>query len=216
MENDRDTVATDRRIALPEPDPDNITVLTRELPNDPILPWHHYDSPWLGNEPETSSEVPEATDALVPSVEGEPDVAASGENGGVSNSEPEPLTEAPPADPISDASLDLNPPPPDTPPAADLISQIVLPLPDLGEGVLPEQRVAPMAPVEGAETAMPAVSLNSSPDPKPATPDVSSSAVEDSSDEEIAELARQLVAKLEAKHARHDNAEPEPERDEVD
>ncbi len=34
-------------IRLPEPDVENITVLTRQLPNDPILPWHHYDSPWL-------------------------------------------------------------------------------------------------------------------------------------------------------------------------
>lgn len=35
-----------KRLNLPEPDPDNITVLTRNLPNKPILPWHHYDSPW--------------------------------------------------------------------------------------------------------------------------------------------------------------------------
>ena len=35
-----------KRLNLPEPDPENITVLTRNLPNTPILPWHHYDSPW--------------------------------------------------------------------------------------------------------------------------------------------------------------------------
>ena len=35
-----------KQLNLPEPDPDNITVLTRNLPNKPILPWHHYDSPW--------------------------------------------------------------------------------------------------------------------------------------------------------------------------
>ncbi len=33
-------------IQLPEPDPDNITVLTGKLPNKPILPWNRYDSPW--------------------------------------------------------------------------------------------------------------------------------------------------------------------------
>jgi hypothetical protein len=37
-------------IRLPAPDLDNITVLTEELPNAPILPWHHYDSPWLETE----------------------------------------------------------------------------------------------------------------------------------------------------------------------
>jgi hypothetical protein len=31
---------------LPEPDRDNITVFTNKLPNKPILPWNHYDSPW--------------------------------------------------------------------------------------------------------------------------------------------------------------------------
>ncbi len=34
------------RIELPEPDTDNITVLSHKLPNTPILPWNHYDSPW--------------------------------------------------------------------------------------------------------------------------------------------------------------------------
>ncbi|BFM40763.1 hypothetical protein [Synechocystis sp. LKSZ1] len=42
-------------IRLPAPDLDNITVLTEELPNAPILPWHHYDSPWLETESLTSS-----------------------------------------------------------------------------------------------------------------------------------------------------------------
>jgi hypothetical protein len=37
-------------IRLPEPDKENITVLTHQLPNEPILPWHHYDSPWLPDE----------------------------------------------------------------------------------------------------------------------------------------------------------------------
>lgn len=41
------------RIEIPEPDADNITVLTDKLPNKPILPWNHYDSPWEGSETES-------------------------------------------------------------------------------------------------------------------------------------------------------------------
>lgn len=52
--NQADSIPLEKRINLPKPDPDNITVFTRELPNDPILPWHHYDSPWLN--PETGEE----------------------------------------------------------------------------------------------------------------------------------------------------------------
>ncbi|MGF1499658.1 MAG: hypothetical protein ACFB8W_22965 [Elainellaceae cyanobacterium] len=37
----------DSRVSLPQPDAENITVLTKALPNEPILPWHHFDSPWL-------------------------------------------------------------------------------------------------------------------------------------------------------------------------
>jgi hypothetical protein len=33
-----------KSIKLPDPDPDNITVLTQNLPNKPILPWNRYDS----------------------------------------------------------------------------------------------------------------------------------------------------------------------------
>lgn len=36
----------DSSLELPEPDADNITVLTSKLPNKPILPWNRYDSPW--------------------------------------------------------------------------------------------------------------------------------------------------------------------------
>ncbi|NJL82285.1 MAG: hypothetical protein HC890_03785 [Chloroflexaceae bacterium] len=34
-------------VHLPEPDPENITVLTQNLPNTPILPWNQYDSPGM-------------------------------------------------------------------------------------------------------------------------------------------------------------------------
>ncbi len=34
-------------LCIPEPDKENITVLSSELPNSPILPWHHFDSPWI-------------------------------------------------------------------------------------------------------------------------------------------------------------------------
>lgn len=57
---------TSDRIKLPEPDLRNITVLTRKLPNNPILPWNHYDSPWLEtdeidepDETEAAQEAPE-------------------------------------------------------------------------------------------------------------------------------------------------------------
>ena len=42
----QDTIL-ERRVALPEPDVSNITVLMESLPNGPVLPWHHFDSPWL-------------------------------------------------------------------------------------------------------------------------------------------------------------------------
>jgi hypothetical protein len=34
-------------LRLPKPDAANITVLTPNLPNKPIIPWGHFDSPWL-------------------------------------------------------------------------------------------------------------------------------------------------------------------------
>jgi hypothetical protein len=40
-------------LELPKPDPENITVFTHNLPNKPILPWNHYDSPWEEDEKET-------------------------------------------------------------------------------------------------------------------------------------------------------------------
>ncbi len=37
-------------LRLPEPDRENITVLLHNLPDAPVLPWNHYDSPWEGEE----------------------------------------------------------------------------------------------------------------------------------------------------------------------
>lgn len=57
-------LANSEAFKLPDPDPDNITVLTDKLPNKPILPWNHYDSP--GQEEEAADEgadKPEAADA---------------------------------------------------------------------------------------------------------------------------------------------------------
>jgi hypothetical protein len=51
-----DTLDSGEHLTLPEPDPDNITVLTRNLPNTPILPWNHYDSPWQEAEAEKSEQ----------------------------------------------------------------------------------------------------------------------------------------------------------------
>jgi hypothetical protein len=41
-----DDNSKEKSITLPEPDRDNITVLTENLPNKPILPWNRYDSDW--------------------------------------------------------------------------------------------------------------------------------------------------------------------------
>ncbi len=61
-----------KRVTLPEPDPDNITVLTNKLPNKPILPWNRYDSPWEEEEgePRESETKPEeeTTSAASPEV----------------------------------------------------------------------------------------------------------------------------------------------------
>ncbi|BAZ24588.1 hypothetical protein NIES4073_54840 [Kalymmatonema gypsitolerans NIES-4073] len=44
------TESDSRSLRLPKPDAANITVLTPNLPNKPILPWTHFDSPWLESE----------------------------------------------------------------------------------------------------------------------------------------------------------------------
>lgn len=56
-----------KRVRLPLPDAENITVLTRELPNEPILPWHRFDSPWIqpeseNGEAEAQGQAPQAQD----------------------------------------------------------------------------------------------------------------------------------------------------------
>ncbi len=68
-----DGLEQQKPIRLPEPDTNNITVLTKELPNDPILPWHRYDSPWLGAE---SSEA-ESSEAESTSNSGEDEAVES-------------------------------------------------------------------------------------------------------------------------------------------
>ncbi len=72
---------------LPEPDNDNITVLTSKLPNEPILPWNRYDSPWL------ESEASEEAAALEETAESPTETAAASEPAAVS--EPVPNTAAP-------------------------------------------------------------------------------------------------------------------------
>lgn len=61
--NTADSPLPEKRVQLPEPDMENITVLTRELPNEPILPWHRYDSPWLESE-DSSEEANNATESV--------------------------------------------------------------------------------------------------------------------------------------------------------
>ncbi len=36
---------TDELVCLPKPDRESIVAFTPELPNEPILPWRHFDSP---------------------------------------------------------------------------------------------------------------------------------------------------------------------------
>ncbi|MBD0335727.1 MAG: hypothetical protein ICV62_09575 [Cyanobacteria bacterium Co-bin13] len=67
MDDEQAETDSGRRISLPEPDIENITVLTKSLPNEPILPWHHFDSPWLERD---------EADANEPAVEAEADAAA--------------------------------------------------------------------------------------------------------------------------------------------
>ena len=61
MSDGQHETALERRVALPEPDVSNITVLTESLPNEPVLPWHHFDSPWLDRDAEATPE--EGTEA---------------------------------------------------------------------------------------------------------------------------------------------------------
>ena len=62
MSGEQSNKVLDQRICLPEPDVDNITVLTKNLPNEPILPWHHFDSPWLAREaPEAEADAEAGT-----------------------------------------------------------------------------------------------------------------------------------------------------------
>lgn len=56
------SMKADDRIKLPKPDLRNITVLTRKLPNFPILPWNHYDSPWLGADAKESEDTASAAE----------------------------------------------------------------------------------------------------------------------------------------------------------
>lgn len=55
---------------LPEPDLENVTVLTDGLPNNPILPWNHYDSPW--QKPEEEEDLEEPTSAIAQETEDPP------------------------------------------------------------------------------------------------------------------------------------------------
>lgn len=55
MSDAQQETTLERRVVLPEPDASNITVLTESLPNEPVLPWHHFDSPWLERDGEAES-----------------------------------------------------------------------------------------------------------------------------------------------------------------
>lgn len=70
MSDGQQETTLERRVALPEPDVSNITVLTESLPNEPVLPWHHFDSPWLDRDGETAGEAEDG--ALDADAEAEP------------------------------------------------------------------------------------------------------------------------------------------------
>ncbi|WP_035987813.1 hypothetical protein [Leptolyngbya sp. KIOST-1] len=71
MSDGQQETTLERRVALPEPDVSNITVLTESLPNEPVLPWHHFDSPWLEREAD-DSEAAKPEPAAEPAPETEP------------------------------------------------------------------------------------------------------------------------------------------------
>jgi hypothetical protein len=56
MSDGHQETTLERRVVLPEPDVSNITVLTESLPNEPVLPWHHFDSPWLERDDEPAED----------------------------------------------------------------------------------------------------------------------------------------------------------------
>lgn len=75
-----DIVREEKEFVLPEPDPDNITVLTNKLPDTPILPWNRYDSPWReteGEEGTTENGQREPEKSPQPSLESEETAASS-------------------------------------------------------------------------------------------------------------------------------------------
>lgn len=63
MSDAQQETTLDRRVVLPEPDASNITVLTESLPNEPVLPWHHFDSPWLERDGEAEHEADQSPGA---------------------------------------------------------------------------------------------------------------------------------------------------------
>lgn len=72
MSDGQQETTLERRVALPEPDVSNITVLTESLPNEPVLPWHHFDSPWLDRDTEVPPEEGEAEATPEASTDSDP------------------------------------------------------------------------------------------------------------------------------------------------
>jgi len=93
------TNSSEEGLKLPEPDPENITVLTDNLPNKPILPWHHYDSPWS----EAQAEHPEQSETAQEVEEQEEEVLDIA--GDAATEELEPLVMEQGADELEEESL---------------------------------------------------------------------------------------------------------------
>jgi hypothetical protein len=68
MSDEQNDTALDKRIRLPEPDVKNITVLTENLPNEPVLPWHRFDSPWLERQESNGESLDDVEQSAAPSA----------------------------------------------------------------------------------------------------------------------------------------------------
>ncbi|WP_448560884.1 hypothetical protein [Trichothermofontia sp.] len=105
----KDTVVEPPKTPLPEPDKDNITVLTSKLPNEPILPWNRYDSPWLESAGGAEASETVTDETVVASEAG----VAEAEASGVATQETEAQAATAPPEPSAsrDPSIPLSPTP---------------------------------------------------------------------------------------------------------
>ncbi len=95
-----------KSVNLPKPDRTNITVLTSKLPNKPILPWTHFDSPWLDKEEEEEASTEQETstenqDNQPEATENQPEPSATNSNSSVDSDTLQTATQQTPTPEIS-------------------------------------------------------------------------------------------------------------------